>query len=316
MKKRKPHHLPPSFSWQFLLPQFWPTWLALGIGKIVAQLPFDWVIGTGRVLGGLFYRYAPKRVAIARANIQTCFPTLEPTTQEALIKESVINCGIGMAETLLALFGRRSHFLQRVSIEGIEHLTARKQGVLLVGCHMTTLEMAGRLLATAQTFDILYRRDPNPLLAWALVSARAKFNGESILSVETRRLVKHLQQGRIVWYAPDQDYGIKHSLFAPFFNEPAATVPGTAHFARLGRAKVIFFAHHRDEKNHYHIKLTPAKPDFPSGDDLADATYVNQMFESMIEVTPEQYLWVHRRFKTRPPSAEPIYPIRQKRRKG
>lgn len=313
MKKLKPHHLPPTFSWRFFLPRYWLTWMGLAFARLIALLPFNMAIHLGRILGKLFYRYAPKRAAIARANIAICFPHLDESAQEALTQETVINCGIGMIETLLALFGPQYHFRNRATIHGLAHLTQRHQGVLLVGCHMTTLELAGRLLANAQPFDILYRRDPNPLLAWALVGAREKFNGASILSVETRRLVKHLQQGRIVWYAPDQDYGIKHSLFAPFFGEPAASVPGTAHFTRLGRAKVVFFSHYRDEANHYHIHLTPAKDTFPTQDDLEDATYVNQMFESMVVEAPSQYLWVHRRFKTRPEGKPPIYPKRFKK---
>jgi Kdo2-lipid IVA lauroyltransferase/acyltransferase len=163
------------------------------------------------------------------------------------------------------------------------------------------------MLAFHAPFDILYRQDPNPLLAYMLVKAREAFNGESIISVETRKLVSHLREGRIVWYAPDQDYGIKHSIFAPFFGIPAATVPGTGRFARLGNALVIPFIHHRDTKGHYHIELGTPLDNFPSGADQEDCTRINQLIERMINTQPDQYLWVHRRFKTRPEGEAGLY---------
>lgn len=306
VRAKKTHHLPPAFNARFLLPPFWPTWIVLALGWVIAQLPLAMALAVGRSLGRLSYRCAPKRRRIARANIAACFPDLSASEQDQLTQQTLEETGIGLVETLVALFSRSRHWHSMATIDGLEHLEGER-GVLLVGCHMTTLEMAGRLLAHHHRFDILYRRDPNPLMAWALVRARSRFNGDSIVSVETRKLVRHLQAGRTVWYAPDQDYGRKHSLFAPWFGVSAATVPGTGHFARLGNARVVFFSHYRDANNHYHITLTPAAATFPSGDDARDCAYINAQFEAMIRRAPAQYLWVHRRFKTRPPGAPDIY---------
>jgi KDO2-lipid IV(A) lauroyltransferase len=110
-----------------------------------------------------------------------------------------------------------------------------------------------------------------------------------------------------VWYAPDQDYGIKHSIFAPFFGIPAATVPGTARFAALGDAQVMTFMHYRETNGHYRIEISAPLENFPSGDDLVDSTRVNQIIEDMIRKQPDQYLWVHRRFKTRPEGEKSVY---------
>lgn len=318
MSKKKPHHLPPVFTWHFLLPHYWPTWALVGFARIIALLPFNVAISLGKLTGRLLYRLAKKRTYIAYTNLAVCYPHLSETELGALTREAVINTGIGLIESVLALWGPTYQFHHRVTIKGLENLTPNnltpnnKEGILLVGCHMTTLELAGRLLATKHKFDILYKRDPNPLMAYLLVSARKRFNGDSIISVETRKLVDHLRAGRTVWYAPDQDYGIKHSIFAPFFNIPSASVPGTARFAKLGRARVVFFSHVRDDKNHYHITLTPAKSEFPSGDDLTDVTYVNKQFEEMINQAPSQYLWVHRRFKTRPANSRSLYTPKDK----
>lgn len=181
-----------------------------------------------------------------------------------------------------------------------------------MGCHMTTLDMGGRLLALHADTDYLYRQDPNPLLAYMLVKARENYYGDAIISVETRKLVRNLQTGHIVWYAPDQDYGIKHSIFAPFFGIPAATVPGTGRFAKLGGAQVMGFAHYREPNGHYRVEISAPLDNFPSGNDVTDATRINQLIEEMIRRQPDQYLWVHRRFKTRP-EGEPSFYAKKKK---
>lgn len=311
MKKTiKDKHLPPVFRWYFLGPRFWPTWLLLAFLFTIAQLPLKLNLALGKGLGWLFYRLAKGRRQIAAANIRLCFPELDERAQSDLVKGVIRSVGISFFESAVSLWGSGWRFRRYHSITGLEHIKAAQakgQGVLLVGCHMTTMDIAGRMLALHAKFDILYRQDPNPLLAYMLVTARERFNGQCIISVETRKLVNHLRAGRIVWYAPDQDYGIKHSIFAPFFGIPAATVPGTGRFARLGNAAVISFMHYRDENGHYRIELGAPLENFPTGDDLEDCTRINQLIEQTIRKQPDQYLWVHRRFKTRPEGEPSVY---------
>jgi KDO2-lipid IV(A) lauroyltransferase len=154
---------------------------------------------------------------------------------------------------------------------------------------------------------MLYRKDPNPLLAYKLISARESFAGNAIVRTDTRQLIKNLRHGNVVWYAPDQDFGAKHSVFAPFFGVRAATVVGTARIAELGKAVVIPFAHYRDENNHYHLVIEPPLDGYPTGDDVSDATRINHSIETAIAKQPDQYLWVHRRFKTRPEGEPSFY---------
>jgi Kdo2-lipid IVA lauroyltransferase/acyltransferase len=200
---------------------------------------------------------------------------------------------------------------QRYTISGLEHIHAAQaqgRGVLLVGCHFTTLDAAARILAFHIKYDMLYRKDPNPLLAYKLIQARESFAGSAIVRSDTRQLIKNLRHGHVVWYAPDQDFGTKHSVFAPFFGVQAATVTGTARIAQLGKAVVVFFAHYRDAKNIYHLVIEPALQNYPTGDDVADATHINHLIETAVAKQPDQYLWVHRRFKTRPAGEADVYP--------
>ncbi len=303
-------HLPPVFRTAFLLPHFWPTWLLLAIIYGIAHLPVRLNIFLGRCIAALLYRVAGSRRRIAETNIALCFPELDSAAQAQLVRQVFDSCGIGFFETAMSLWGPSARLQKRHTISGLEHIhtaQARGKGVLLVGCHMTTLDIAGRMLAFHTKVDFLYRQDPNPLLAYMLIKAREGFYGEAIITVETRKLVNNLRAGHTVWYAPDQDYGIKHSIFAPFFGIPAATVPGTARFAKLGKAVVIPFVHYRDDNDHYRVELKAPLENFPSGDDLADVTRVNQYFEQAIRAKPEQYLWVHRRFKTRPEGQPGFY---------
>lgn len=308
-------HLPPVFRWSFLGPRYWPTWIMLGFLQLIAHLPMQINFALGRGLGWLFFHLIPSRKRIADTNIRLCFPDLNDTEREHMVRRVIQSCGISFFESAMSLWGPVKRLERCHSINGLEHLRAAQaagKGVLLVGCHMTTMDICGRMLASHIKFDILYRQDPNPLLAYMLVRARESFNGESIISVETRKLVRNLRAGNIVWYAPDQDYGIKHSIFAPLFGIPAATVPGTARFAKLGDAQVIAFSHYREPDGHYRIEISAPLENFPIGDDVVDSTRVNQMIEQMIRKQPDQYLWVHRRFKTRPEGKASFYTKKKK----
>ncbi|MDO8342204.1 MAG: LpxL/LpxP family Kdo(2)-lipid IV(A) lauroyl/palmitoleoyl acyltransferase [Cellvibrio sp.] len=308
-------HLPPVFRWSFLGPRYWPTWIMLGFLQLIAHLPMQINFVLGRGLGWLLFHLIPSRKRIADTNIRLCFPKLNSTEREHMVRGVIQSCGISFFESAMALWGptKRLHACHKIA--GLEHLHAAKaagKGVLLVGCHMTTLDIGGRLLALHVKTDFLYRQDPNPLLAYMLVRARERYYGEAIISVETRKLVRNLRAGHIVWYAPDQDYGVKHSIFAPFFGIPAATVPGTARFATLGNAQVMAFSHYREPDGHYRIEISAPLENFPIGDDVVDGTRVNQMIEQMICKQPDQYLWVHRRFKTRPEGEASFYAKKKK----
>ncbi len=303
-------HSPPEFHPSFYGPRYWPTWLGLGFFHLLGCLPMSISLVFGRLLGDVFFYLAGSRRHITQVNIAKCFPHLSAEEQRKLVRKIMHSTGKSVVESSVALWGPERQLKQRYTITGLEHIEAAQakgQGVLLVGCHFTTLDAAARILAFHVKYDMLYRKDPNPLLAYKLIKARESFAGNAIVRSDTRQLIKNLRQGNVVWYAPDQDFGAKYSVFAPFFGVQAATVVGTARIAQLSKAAVIPFAHYRDENNQYHIVIDPALENYPTGDDVADATRINHIIETAIAKQPDQYLWVHRRFKTRPEGEASFY---------
>jgi Kdo2-lipid IVA lauroyltransferase/acyltransferase len=303
-------HSPPTFHPSFYGPRYWLTWLGLVFFYVLAHLPMSISLAFGRLLGDVFFYLVRSRRHIAEVNIALCFPHLSDMEKRVLVRKIMHSSGKSIVESAVALWGPLRQLQQRCTMTGFEHIEeARKQGrgVLLVGCHFTTLDAAARILAMQVKFDILYRKDPNPLLAYQLIRARESFAGRAIVRTDTRQLIRSLRQGNVVWYAPDQDYGPKHSVFAPFFGVNAATVVATARVARLGQALVLPFWHYRDEHNRYHLIIEAPLENYPSGDDVEDATRINHLIETAIAKQPDQYLWVHRRFKTRPPGEASFY---------
>lgn len=299
------------FSYRFLLPKFWLTWILLGFFWCIAQLPVTWNQAVGRAIGHIFFRLGKARRIIAETNVRLCFPELSNAKQDYIIKESVIACGLSMSESAIALWGSRDKMRGRYTITGLEHLEkarAEGKGILLCGSHLTTIDISGRMFAYHAEADVLYRADPNPLIAHFIAKARNRVNANAIHRNDTKQLIKNLRQGHTVWYAPDQNYNIKHSIFAPFFGIPAATIVATSRIAKLSKCAVIPFFCYREAGGRYRLEILPALDNFPTDDDLADATRINLIIETAIRKAPEQYLWVHRRFKSRPPGEPSLYP--------
>lgn len=301
----------PVFQQSFYSLRYWPLWLGLWIFFLLARLPLRISMPLGVGLGRLAYAIAPARRRIAEINVGLCFPQLDAQQQNNIVRGTLYSFGLSVVEMAVALWGHKDKLANRYRIEGLEHIAAAQQqgrGVLLVGCHFTTLDIAGRLLARHVKYDVVYREDANPLLDYQIINARKDFVGDAIERSDMRKLVRNLRNGHVVWYAPDQDHGREHSVFAPFFGVPTATVTGTARVAQLGKAVVLPFSHYRDEQHHYRLVIHPPLENFPSGDDVEDATRINHFFEEAIRVQPDQYFWVHRRFKTRPPGEPKLYP--------
>jgi KDO2-lipid IV(A) lauroyltransferase len=290
-------------------PRYWPLWLAIAITWLVAQLPWRILQGLGRALGHILWRLARSRRETARTNIRLCFPELSTAEQEALAREAVIQMGVAITELAGSYCNRWVRFDKRIEIEGWEHLEAarRNGGVLLLGVHFNTLEVAGRLLATRAPYSAVFRPNDNPLLDAFIRYGRSRYTEKYIDRQDIRALVRQLRDGRIVWYAPDQDYGVRHAVFAPFFGHPAATITATSRLAKMGRATVVPMGYYRLSGGRYKLVFLPPLQDFPGDDDIADATRVNSTVETLVRRAPAQYLWVHRRFKHQPEGCRSPY---------
>ena len=286
----------------FLSPRYWPTWLGFGVIWLVARLPFALQIRLGRGLGWLSYALARERRRICRINIDLCFPELSAEQRKRLVRDTFISNGIGVLEVGMAWCRNPADFRQRVTVSGLEHLeaaTARGKGVLLVCAHFTTLEFCGSLLSLFHRMDVTYRPHKNPLFETLMFRARQRLYGAVLDRGDVRQTLRSLQEGHTVWYAPDQDYGAKHSVFVDFFGVPAATITATTRFAAFNDSAVIFFSHHRlPDDSGYHLDFSAPLQDYPSGDEHADAARINAVIEAAVRQHPEQYLWLHKRFKT------------------
>ena len=299
------------FWWlRFVAPRFWPTWLMFGALWLVTRLPFGWQMATGSLIGALALRLAGRRRHIAAVNLRLCFPGQSEDERRRLLKAHFDALGKGVVETALAWWGRSAPLQDRVRVVGLQHLQAARatgRGVILLSAHFTTLELGGRLLALQTPFHVLYRQHKNPLFEAVMQRARRRRFERAIARDDTRALLASLKAGMPVWYAPDQNHAGPQAVFVPFFGVPASTLTATARLARLSGAPVVpFFQARLPGSAGYLLVLCPALEDFPGADIEQDTARINQLLESVIREIPEQYLWVHRRFKTRP-SGEP-YP--------
>jgi len=284
-------------------------WLALGVMCLGARLPWSVQRGLGALIGVVALRVATARKRAARINLELCFPEMPPDQRERLLGESFRDLGIGFFEFARAWWGSATPMRRTVRIEGLELLDgirAQGRGVLMVSGHFMTLEMCGRLMCDHLPLTGMYRRHRSPVMEWAVKRGRLRYAKAMFTNDEIRPAIRHLKQGGFLWYAPDQDMRGKDTVFAPFFGVPAATITATHQFARLSGCAVVPFFHRREGAD-YVLRIGAPLEDFPSSDAAADSTRVNAAIEAMVREAPTQYLWIHRRFKRRPPGMASPY---------
>lgn len=285
----------------YIAPRFWPTWALYGFLRAIAVLPFKAQIAMGKLIGKLSLLLARDRRDACEVNIKLCFPELSEIQRAELVNKTFISSGIGLVEIAMAWFTNPDKFKGMVEVFGIENLNAAKssgKGVLLVGAHFSTLEMGGFLYPQGE-IDATYRPHDNPLFDAIMYNGRMR-NVEGVFNRKNiRQAMRSLKAGRVLWYAPDQDYGPRNSVYAPFFGVPAATITATSRFAKFNGSAIVFYSHYRNADNSgYHIHFSEALKGYPTGDDIEDATIINSHMETAIRRQPDQYLWLHKRFKT------------------
>ncbi|OOG49436.1 lipid A biosynthesis lauroyl acyltransferase [Rhodanobacter sp. C01] len=302
----------PTFTHSLLAPRHWPAWLGAAVIWLIAQLPQAALLWLGRRLGALVLRVPSERRHIAETNIALCFPELDAAAQAALVDANLRDIGLMLVEFALGWMGSDRRMARiPTRIEGLQHLEAARaqgKGVLLVGGHFSHLELCARLVSQRIRISGMYRKMDSAVFEWTVLRARLHYAEAMFDKDDIRGTVKHLRNGGTLWYAPDQDMRSKDSVFVPFFGVPAATITATHHLARLSGAVVIPFFHRRLPGNQgYALRLGAPLTDFPSPDVLTDTARVNACIEQMVREAPEQYLWVHKRFKTRPPDTPAVY---------
>jgi KDO2-lipid IV(A) lauroyltransferase len=294
---------PPAARCRLLAP-------ANAIAQAIARLPQSTLLRLGAALTWLTWPLLGRRRRYARTNIGLCFPELDAAAQQRLLHATLRATVTGLLESLRAWFAPASCLRGLVGIEGLQHLRAARatgRGVLLLTGHSPHLELGGRLLSEAlgERISIVVRRNNHPCVERFIDGARRRAFAATIAKKDVRGLLRALASGGIVAQAGDQDFNYQHA-FVPFFGVPAATLTAIPELARRGDATVLPYWFQRESDGRYRLWIEPPWSGWPSGDPVADAARYMRELEAVVRRHPEQYLWVHRRFKTRPPgSADP-----------
>jgi KDO2-lipid IV(A) lauroyltransferase len=279
--------------------------------KGIARLPQRALLDLGAVLTVLLWPLLGGRRRIAARNLELCFPEFAATRRAQLLRVNLRNTVTGALELVRAWYAPSSRLRGLATVEGIEHLHAARaagQGVLLFTGHFTHTELAVRLLSEAlgRPVRTVIRRHNHPCVEDAFERARAKVFGPTIAKKDVRGLLRALQAGDAVTYSADQNFTYQNT-FVPFFGVPAATLTSTPQLVERAHARMHPFFFHRDDTGHYHLRIGTAWPGWQDGTpEEAAAIYMREL-EACVRAHPGQYLWVHRRFKTRPEGAAPVY---------
>ena len=292
-------------------PRYYLLWLLFVLLWLITRLPHRWQMALGRWIGRTAMRFAKRRRQIASINLSLCFPELSEQESVDLLQRHFEALGMGLLEMLNAWWTSDQRLQPLGEVVGLENLQAgleQGNGVILLSAHLTSLEIGARFLTQHTVIHATYRPHENPLVEFFMKRSRESHAEKAIPRDAIRDMLRSLKANKPVWFAMDQNFGHKHSVFANFFGIPAATNTSTARLAQISKAAVIpFFTQRLEQGQGYRVILLPALQDFPSDDSQQDAERINQLIEQQVRQAPEQYLWVHRRFKDRPDGEERFY---------
>ncbi|MDT8320112.1 MAG: lipid A biosynthesis lauroyl acyltransferase [Xanthomonadales bacterium] len=293
-----------------LTPRNWAGWLAVGLLWLLGKTPQRLAVALSVPVGALLSRLLARRRRIAARNIERCFPELNPVRRAVLLRDHFRSLARMVFEVAWSWSAASDRLRKMGHIEGSEHVLgplSRGRGVLLITAHFTCLEIGGRLTSwVLPAAAAMYRPLRNPVMEWYQNRSRAKYTG-MINQKDLRKAARFLKNGGALWYAPDQDFGAARSVFVPFFGIRTATLKTTEHLVRLtGCAVVPMFPGYDAERRVYSVTFYPALDNFPSGDMVEDLGRISAVTEQHARKFPDQYWWIHRRFKTRP-EGEPAF---------
>ena len=277
---------------------------------LAARLPWSLQRVLGRLLGDVLRQVLSGRRRIAARNLDLCLPDLDAAARAGLLRAHFHSLGIGLFEFARAWWGSVAPLRRGLVVEGLEHIEAARaggRGVIVVSGHFTTLEVCGRLMCDHVPLAGMYRPHSEAAMEWAVKRGRARYAAAMFPKRDVRGVVRHLKRGGLLWYAPDQDPSGGDAVYVPFFGRPAHSLTSTHSLARMSGAVVMFFQHVRREDGGYTLTLTPAPEPYPTRDAIADTATVMAAIEAMASAAPDQYLWIHRRFKRQPEGQTPPY---------
>jgi len=281
------------------------------VAKAIARLPLRVLLPLSRVLAWLGGPLLARRRRIVATNLALCFPGMDGASRSRLLRENLAETLLGVFELLRAWYAPAWRLRGVAEVVGLQHLRdalASGRGVLLFTGHFTQSELASRLLSDALGRRVrgVVRRHNRPCVEAEFERARQRVFAPTLAKKDVRGLLRALQAGEVVVYSADQDFSYAHA-FVPFFGVPAATLESTPELVRRAGAAMLFFHFHRGEDGRYHLHLEPEWPGWRDGPPAAAAATYMRELERVVRAHPGQYLWAHRRFKTRPPGEPARY---------
>lgn len=290
--------------YSFWAPRYWFAWLGLALLWLICLLPHRAGLFIGSGIGRLAFQLSGSRRGIVRRNIELCFPGRTVEDRERLLRSHFRALGMSLIEMGLGRFASDRRLYSMCNIEGLEHLEAAvkdDRGVIMLAAHFTTLEISGRALKPhIPEFDAVYRKGKSDFVTELQRTGREVTTDSTIEKRDIKRMVRNLKAGRLVWYAPDQSYNRKGAELIEFFGVPCMHTTATSTLARLGNALVLPFFQRRESDRSYTLIIGKAFDNFPSGDPIDDTNRYVRALEQHVVTCPEQYLWLHRKFKNLP----------------
>jgi len=288
------------------------TRLGIAVLWLLHLLPFAVIAMIGEGLGYVIYYVAGKRRKIGATNLALCFPAWSEQQRNRILRKHFQVLSRAALEHSILSWSRHARAGKLVKVEGWEHFTAVQDGpVILLAPHFVGLDMGGLpLLLGHHTLVSMYSRLKNPLMDALILRMRKRFGTNILISRHegVRPLIREIKHGAALYYLPDQDFGAKDAEFAPFFGIPAATINALPRLAKVTRAKILpAVTRQLPNGQGYVLKFYPAWENFPSDNMLADITRMNAFIEERVLEMPEQYFWLHKRFKTRPLGEPSVY---------
>jgi Kdo2-lipid IVA lauroyltransferase/acyltransferase len=293
-------------------PRFWPMWLTFGVLRLVSMLPYRWAIAVGRLIGRLLMLLALSRHSVIDTNLARCFPQKTAEERKRIKRECYQNLGISLIEMAMCWWWSDARLRPLVEIRGLEHLdavTASGRGVILLTGHYSSLEIGGRLLTLFMPLQGMYRTQRNPMFDSYLYTRRRSYLVDIVSRKQTRKLLKGIRNKVPTWYAPDQDFKRERNVFAPFMGILTATISASSRLAEAGDAAMLpYYPERKADGSGYLLHIEAPLENFPSSDEVSDASAINQSIEKWVRRFPENYVWIHQRFKTRPAGEAAFYP--------
>lgn len=292
-------------------PAFWLSWGIVFFLYLLSWLPLSLKRSLAIRLGKLLNRKLKSRHRAVSANLAACFPDLTEDERQQLVEDSFVSCALGIFESVHSWWQCTRQWQQRSEAVGVEHLQeaiARGRGVLLIGGHYSILDLALPLVGCHLSKPgYMYRPNNNPVIDRMIERGRRRYFGiQPFNKRQLKDMIGFLKEGGQVWYGCDQDFGGKTELFVPFFGVDTGCITTPTFVARESGASVICVSHLRMPDGNYRVEFSPIQEQFGQ-DPEQDAKIWNGFIEEAIRRYPDQYLWLHKRFKTRPAGAAPIY---------